>query len=345
MGGIHALEHAMISMFPLFALCDRNDIGGIAVPRHAQIQKSAVFIYDGTPGGVGLAARGFDLIQDLLQKTGELIASCACDAGCPSCIHSPKCGSGNKPLDKAAALLLARVLLGEVPLTLEAAPPRECEPTVVLEGPVESPVRDRSVAFLDTETQRLADEVGGWGNVHLMRLAVAVVYDQPRDRFHVYPEARAEELVKDLQAFDLVVGFNIKGFDYRVLGAYSPFDFRALPTFDILEDIHRRLGFRLSLGHLAEHTLGKRKSADGIQAVRWFREGNLAAVIDYCKDDVAATRELFEFGRQKGHLIYLNREGQAVRLPVRWDLEEMVEEAKGTASAVAGRRPSVTGKP
>jgi DEAD/DEAH box helicase domain-containing protein len=248
-------------------------------------------------------------------------------------------------LDKAAALLVARALLGDVPLTLEAASGAEGEPTVVPVALVPSPVKERSVAFLDTETQRLADEVGGWGNVHLMRLAVAVVYDQLKDRFSVYPEERVGELVKDLQAFDLVVGFNIKGFDYRVLGAYIPFDFRALPTFDILEDIHRRLGFRLSLGHLAEHTLGKRKSADGIQAVRWFREGNLAAVIDYCKDDVAATRELFEFGRQKGHLIYLNREGQAVRLPVRWDLEEMVEEAKGTASAVAGRRPSVTGKP
>jgi len=344
MGGIHALEHAMISMFPLFALCDRNDIGGIAVPRHGQIQKSAIFIYDGTPGGVGLAARGFDLIQELLQRTGELIASCACDAGCPSCIHSPKCGSGNKPLDKTAALLVTRALLGEVPLTLEAAPGAEGEPTVAPEGPVPLPAGERSVAFLDTETQRLAEEVGGWGNIHLMRLAVAVVYDQRNDRFSVYAEEQAGELVKDLQGFDLIVGFNIKGFDYRVLGAYTPFDFRTLPTFDILEDIHRRLGFRLSLGHLAENTLGRRKSADGIQAVRWFREGNLAAVTDYCKDDVAATRELFEFGRQKGHLIYMNREGRAVRLPVRWDLDEVVEAAKVTASAVAGRHPSVTGR-
>jgi DEAD/DEAH box helicase domain-containing protein len=346
MGGIHALEHAMISMFPLFALCDRNDVGGIAVPRHAQLQKSAVFVYDGTPGGVGLAARGFDMIENLLQKTGELIASCPCDMGCPSCIHSPKCGSGNKPLDKAAALLLVRALLGEIPLAMEAAAgPGDLELGATPERPVETTARETAVGFLDIETQRLAEEVGGWGNVHLMRLAVAVVYDQLKDSFHVYPEERAGELVRDLQTFDLIVGFNVRGFDYRVLGAYTPFDFRALPTFDLLEDIHRRLGFRLSLGHLIEHTLGRGKSADGVQAVRWFREGNLEAVVEYCKDDVAATRELFEFGRQKGHLIYLNREGQAVRLPVRWDLEEMVEEAKGTASAVAGRRPSVTGKP
>jgi DEAD/DEAH box helicase domain-containing protein len=346
MGGIHALEHAMISMFPLFALCDRNDVGGIAVPRHAQIQKSAVFIYDGTPGGVGLAARGFDLIENLLEKTGELIASCPCDMGCPSCIHSPKCGSGNKPLDKAAALFLVRALLGEIPLAVETTGSDEPELEAAAERPVEAPARETAVAFLDIETQRLAEEVGGWGNVHLMRLAVAVVYDQAKDRFQVYPEERAGELVRDLQTFDLIVGFNVKGFDYRVLGAYSPFDFRALPTFDLLEDIHRRLHFRLSLGHLSEHTLGRGKSADGIQAVRWFREGNLEAVVEYCKDDVVATRELFEFGRKNGHLVFRNREGQAVRLPVVWNLEEIVREAKGTASALAAqlRERSLTGR-
>jgi DEAD/DEAH box helicase domain-containing protein len=346
MGGIHALEHAIISMFPLFALCDRNDIGGIAVPRHAQIQKSAVFIYDGTPGGVGLAARGFEMIESLLQKTGELIASCPCDMGCPSCIHSPKCGSGNKPLDKAAALLLVRALLGEIPLNLETAEPGEPELEAAPETPVATPAAEPAVAFLDVETQRLAEEVGGWGNTHLMRLAVAVVCDQLRNRFHVYPEERAGELVRDLQTFDLIVGFNVRGFDYRVLGAYTPFDFRALPTFDLLEDIHRRLGFRLSLGHIIEHTLGREKSADGIQAVRWFREGNLEAVVKYCKDDVTATRELFEFGRKNGHLVYRNRDGQAVRLPVAWNLEEIVREAKATASALPARprEGSLTGR-
>jgi len=81
MGSIHALEHALISMFPLFALCDRNDIGGIAVPRHPQVQKSAVFIYDGYPGGVGLAERGFTMIEELLKKASELISACPCEMG------------------------------------------------------------------------------------------------------------------------------------------------------------------------------------------------------------------------------------------------------------------------
>ncbi len=111
MGGIHAMEHAAISMFPLFALCDRDDIGGISTPQHEQVCKAAVFIYDGHPGGVGLAHRAFEIIEELLQKTKTLVADCQCLTGCPSCIHSPKCGSGNKPLDKEACVRTLAMLL------------------------------------------------------------------------------------------------------------------------------------------------------------------------------------------------------------------------------------------
>jgi DEAD/DEAH box helicase domain-containing protein len=325
MGGIHALEHALISMFPLFALCDRNDIGGIAVPLHVQLQKSAIFIYDGYPGGVGLAARGFDMLEELLKKTVELIAACPCDLGCPSCIHSPKCGAGNKPLDKGAALFLARGLLGELPLELEL---QEDDQLLVAAEPVAGKTRgEPQVAFFDLETQRLAEEVGGWGNVHLMRLAVGVLYDRGSNGFEIFAEEKVEKLIERLKGYDLVVGFNIKRFDYRVLGAYTGFDFAELPTFDILEDIYQRLGFRLSLGHLAEQTLGKAKTADGIQAVRWLREGKLDAVIEYCKDDVAITRDLFDFGLSRGYLVYQTKDGQAVRLPVNWNLNDILSEA------------------
>ena len=324
MGGIHALEHALISMFPLFALCDRNDIGGIAVPLHIQLQKSAVFIYDGYPGGVGLAARGFDMIEELLKKTVELIAACPCDLGCPSCIHSPKCGAGNKPLDKAAALFLARGLLGELPLELKLTEENQFVVADELVGEKRS--GEPNVAFFDLETQRLAEEVGGWGNVHLMRLAVGVLYDKGSNGFEVFAEEQVENLIERLRGYDLVVGFNIKRFDYRVLGAYTGFDFGELPTFDILEDIYQRLGFRLSLGHLAEQTLGRAKVADGIQAVRWLREGKLDAVVGYCKDDVAITRDLFDFGLSHGYLIYETKDGQQVRLPVNWNLENILRE-------------------
>jgi len=329
MGGMHALEHALIGMFPLFALCDRDDIGGIAIPHQPQLQKAAVFVYDGTPGGVGLAARGFEILEELLGKTANLIASCTCDDGCPSCIHSPKCGSGNNPLDKAAALLLAQTVLGDV--ALETGP-RELESPILTEVQKEETVvgeAEPAVAFLDLETQRLADEVGGWNNVHLMRLAVAVLFDQRSGRFEVFKEDRVKELISRLRAFDLVVGFNIRRFDYRVLSAYTPRDLRELPTFDILEDIHGRLGFRLRLDHLAEQTLGKSKLADGVQAVKWFRQGNLEPLITYCRDDVALTRELFEFGMRKGYLVYQTGQGQAVRLPVDWNLKSIIRRFSG----------------
>ena len=329
MGGIHAVEHAAISMFPLFALCDRNDIGGIAYPQHPQLEKSAVFIYDGYPGGIGLAARGYAIISQLLEKTRELIASCPCDEGCPACIHSPKCGAGNKPLDKAAALQVLNYLLGEMPLpdfsSRHHAAGDDVMPRLEQEVPaVDSP----RIGFFDLETQRLADEVGGWQNKHLMRVSVAVLGRGFEEDYRIYREDEVDQLIHDLQELDLIVGFNVKGFDYAVLKAYSAFDFKTLPTFDLLEQIHQRLGFRLSLDHVAENTLGQAKQADGIQAVRWFREGQWEPLIRYCQDDVRLTREVFRYCLDNGYLVYADRQGNRVRLPTPWKLEDLIQERK-----------------
>jgi DEAD/DEAH box helicase domain-containing protein len=117
MGALHAAEHAAISLFPLLAICDRGDIGGISIPMHPQVRSGCVFIYDGHAGGVGIAARGFEQLPVLLARVLELVESCDCEAGCPSCIQSPKCGNGNRPLDKKGAARLIRLLLGyEQPL-------------------------------------------------------------------------------------------------------------------------------------------------------------------------------------------------------------------------------------
>ncbi|NOQ46294.1 MAG: DEAD/DEAH box helicase, partial [Desulfobulbaceae bacterium] len=104
MGGIHAMEHAIIGILPLMVLCDRNDIGGISHPRHEQTEGATVFIYDGYAGGIGLTKKGFSMIQALMEQTKDAVRECPCDIGCPSCIHSPKCGSGNRPIDKQACL-------------------------------------------------------------------------------------------------------------------------------------------------------------------------------------------------------------------------------------------------
>jgi len=325
MGGIHAVEHALISMFPLFAVCDRNDIGGISTPMHPQIQKGAIFVYDGYPGGIGLAAHGYDIILPLIERTKELIASCGCSQGCPACIHSPKCGSGNKPLDKAAAIELLRYLSAEKNLGDNSL---ECEKTApeVYCAPAKTgrPCRDFRIGFFDLETQKLAEEVGGWQNTHLMRVSVAVLHEVPADTFKAYREHEIQGLIEDLKRLDLIVGFNISRFDYRVLRAYTPFNLERLPTFDILGEIHKVLGFRLSLGHLAERTLGRSKGGDGLQAVRWFRQGEWENLITYCTEDVIITRDLFYHGLEKGYLVYRDKSCRLLRIGTPWKIDDLV---------------------
>ncbi len=109
-GGVHAVEHAAIGVLPLFAMCDRWDVGGVAYPAHPSTGRPAVFIYDGYPGGVGIAEKGYLLFESLIAAALEVVEGCPCDAGCPGCIQSPKCGNLNDPLDKQAALLILRRL-------------------------------------------------------------------------------------------------------------------------------------------------------------------------------------------------------------------------------------------
>ena len=112
-GGLHAVEHAAIGILPLFALCDRNDIGGVSTPMHPDTGRAQVFIYDAHPGGIGIAEKGFELVGQLWETTLKAIKECPCREGCPSCIQSPKCGNNNKPLDKKAAVVLLEGLVGK----------------------------------------------------------------------------------------------------------------------------------------------------------------------------------------------------------------------------------------
>jgi DEAD/DEAH box helicase domain-containing protein len=339
MGGIHALEHAAIGMMPLLVMTDRSDLGGISIPFHPQVGSAAVFIYDGLPGGCGLAEQAYAAFETLLERTARVVRECLCENGCPACVHSPKCGSGNRPIAKHAALrVLEEIMAGPAPEVGEMPPAAggHDAPRTPASGLGEEEVRDGSgvpgriggaqvgvpegfrFAVLDLETRRSAQEVGGWHRADLMGVSCVVVYDSGRDAFVEYPQEDVSRLVGDLVEYDLVVGFNILRFDYAVLGGLSRFDFSSLPTLDILAEIHAILGYRLSLDHLARETLGAAKTASGIEALAWWKEGRLGDIIAYCRQDVAVTRDLFLFGARHGHLLFRNKAEKSVRVPVEW---------------------------
>ena len=114
-GALHAAEHAAIGLLPLVASCDRGDIGGVSTALQAETGLPTVFVYDGHPGGAGFAARGYQQLAIWLGATADAIEACECEAGCPSCVQSPKCGNGNSPLDKAAAVKVLRLVLSRLP--------------------------------------------------------------------------------------------------------------------------------------------------------------------------------------------------------------------------------------
>jgi DEAD/DEAH box helicase domain-containing protein len=338
MGALHAIEHAAIGIFPLLVMADHNDVGGLSTIYHPQVGNAAIFIYDGIPGGAGLTRQAFANTAQLLRYTLKTIRDCPCKDGCPSCVQSPQCGSGNRPMDKNAAIFILNRLdahakpediagiNGHSPGKKKQIPQPPDEPqTIQLKAPARrmsnvSPIMNFGV--FDLETQRSAAEVGGWHRADRMGISCGVIYDAQKNGFIEYTEDKISRLISDLKKFELIVGFNIKRFDFLVLKGYSDFDFTTLNALDILEDIHHHLGFRLSLAHVAQETLGTTKTGDGLQALRWWREGRIREIIDYCKMDVKLTRDLFLFGRRNGHLIFSNRDQKKVRIPVNWQTDQ-----------------------
>jgi DEAD/DEAH box helicase domain-containing protein len=114
LGSLHAAEHALIGLLPLFAMCDRGDIGGLSIAVHHQTRLPTIFVYDGYPGGVGISERGYDAFGELARDTLGVLARCPCKAGCPACVQSPKCGNWNEPLSKEGAVRVLRYVLGQV---------------------------------------------------------------------------------------------------------------------------------------------------------------------------------------------------------------------------------------
>ncbi|HHY85899.1 MAG TPA: helicase [Verrucomicrobia bacterium] len=191
----------------------------------------------------------------------------------------------------------------------------------------------KNVVYFDLETQKSANEVGGWNRISNMGMSVGVTFSTARGDYRIYGERHVDDLIRELQRADLVVGFNVLRFDYEVLHGYTAFDLRQIPTLDLMIDLQETLQHRLSLDAIATATFGVEKTAEGMQAIEWYRQGRLMDIAEYCCYDVKLTRMVHEYGCRHGHIFYVNRFGRKMSVPVRWTGVVAPEPAVAAASA------------
>ena len=171
-----------------------------------------------------------------------------------------------------------------------------------------------NIVYFDLETQKSAAEVGGWNKKREMKMSVGVTFSTAWQEYRIFDETHVNDLIQQL----LVVGYNVLNFDYDVLGGYSPLDLSQVPTLDLMKDLEGKLAFRLALDAVARATLNAPKIADGLQALRWWKEGRLLEIAEYCCFDVKITKEVHEYGQRHGEVFYTDRLGQKRAVRVQW---------------------------
>lgn len=176
----------------------------------------------------------------------------------------------------------------------------------------------KNIVYFDLETQKSADEVGGWTHISRMGMSVGVTFNTSRSDYQIYDERQVHQLINELRRADLIVGFNHLRFDFEVLHGYTALDLRQLPSLDMMSDLQDRLQHRLSLDSIANATFGLEKTAEGMQAIQWFKQGKLMDVAEYCCYDVKLTRLIHEYGTRNRQLYYQNRFGKKISVPVAW---------------------------
>lgn len=177
----------------------------------------------------------------------------------------------------------------------------------------------KNIVYFDLETQKSADDVGGWGNIKDMCMSVGATYSTQRGTYRIYPERDVNALTEELRRADLVVGYNVLRFDYEVLVGHNPFfDPEQLHTLDMLVEVQKSLPHRLSLDAIVKASLGVEKTSEGLQAIKWYRQGKLIELAEYCCYDVKITKLVHEYGVEHGQLLYENRFGKTLTVPVSW---------------------------
>lgn len=166
----------------------------------------------------------------------------------------------------------------------------------------------KNIVYFDLETQKTANDVGGWDRKSDMKMSVGVTYSTGTGTYEIFSEKRVGDLIDTLTRADLVVGYNNRRFDYEVLMGYTILDLpHHLPTLDLLEVVETALNHRLSLESIAQASLGIGKIADGLDAIRWWREGRVMEIAEYCCFDVKVTKMVHEYAVRHGELHYTDR--------------------------------------
>jgi DEAD/DEAH box helicase domain-containing protein len=177
----------------------------------------------------------------------------------------------------------------------------------------------KDIVYFDLETRRTANDAGGWHRKRDMGMSIGVTYSTGSGEYRIYTEDTVLKLIEQLRRADLVVGFNVINFDYEVLMAYTPLDLAySIPTLDLLVKVEQKLGHRLGLDALSSATLGVGKTAEGLDAIKWWREGKLMEIAEYCCFDVKCTRLVHEHGAEHRELFYHDRFQQKKRVSIEW---------------------------
>ena len=175
--------------------------------------------------------------------------------------------------------------------------------------------------YFDLETQRSANDVGGWDRKADMKMSIGVTFSTEKNAYMIYDESMVQDLIDELCNADLVIGFNHLHFDYEVLMGYTILDLKGqTKNLDLMLDLEKVLEHRPKLDAVSSETLGTGKTAVGTDAIKWWQEGRIMDIAEYCCYDVKVTRLVHEYGAQHGLVKYKNRFNQSLEVPVAWNL-------------------------
>jgi len=177
---------------------------------------------------------------------------------------------------------------------------------------------EKNIIYFDLETQKSAAEVGGWDKIRDMRMSIGVTYSTARGSYEIYGEDRVNDLIDEIMKADLVVGFNHIRFDYEVLHGYTILDLSQAPSLDLMLDLQKVLSHRNSLDAVATATLGSEKTAEGLQAIEWFKQKEFLKIAEYCCFDVKITKLVHEYGSACKQVFYNNKFGTKMSVEVDW---------------------------